>query len=109
MVLFRDSRANFFGVKSLGFKQIRGNGELVVTSRGIKFTRWFPEKEIFIPRERIIRMERTRSFLKKSIFRALAKVIFYNDRGEMDEIAWFVKDLEGLERALEELGIPVNP
>ena len=53
-------------------------------------------------------MERTRSFLKKTIFKTLVKVAFYNEQGQREEIAWFVRDLEGLEEALEKLGVPTN-
>ena len=50
-------------------------------------------------------MERTRSFLGKTIFKTLAKVAFYNEQGQRDEIAWFVRDLEGLEAAMDKLGV----
>ena len=72
-------------------KQIRGNGDLVITPEGIRFNQRLPHKEIFIPRDRLICLEKTRSFLGKTIFKALAKVAFYNEQGQRDEIAWFVR------------------
>ena len=107
-VLFLSQKANFFGIKSLGARQVRGNGELVITTQGIRFTRWLPHKEIFIPADRILGVTRTRSFLKKTIFRPLIKVTFLDPEGREDEIAWFVRDLEGLEAALKKLGAPLE-
>ncbi len=102
------AQASFLGVKSRGFRQIRGNGELVITRDGIRFTRLLPRAELSIPREAIISVGRTRSFLGKTVFRPLAKVVFYNHQGQTDEVAWFVKDLEGLEEAVRSLGIPTD-
>jgi hypothetical protein len=42
-------RANFFGEKSKGGKQVRGNGALVLTKNNLCFIRALPVKEYIIP------------------------------------------------------------
>lgn len=43
--------ANYFGTEGPGFGmfEIRGNGDLSLTPEGVRFYRWFPGKEFFIP------------------------------------------------------------
>ena len=43
------TRANFFGEKSKGGKQIRGNGAIVLTKSKLFFRRAMPFKEYIIP------------------------------------------------------------
>lgn len=99
-VVVLDDSALFFGIESGGATQLRGNGCLGASGTEVVFVRWWPRKEVRIERERITAIERTRSHLGKRIGRDLLKVIFTNDQGQADSIAWFVNDLSAWEAAL---------
>lgn len=94
--------ANFFGQESLGGMQGRGNGTLALTDNELYFERWVLRKEYHIPLSAIQSVETTMSHLGKSIFRPLLKVVYINEMGNTDSIAWYVPDVEGVKRALEE-------
>ena len=102
-VLCRDDTANFFGIKSLGYKQFRGNGLLLLTKDNLYFNRFFPEKEIIIPITSIVSVDTPKSFLGKTIFRELLQVNFINENGKQDSAAWYVKDFRMFKEKLEEL------
>jgi hypothetical protein len=86
--------ANFFGQQSLKSLQIRGNGVLVLTQEELYFEMWHPKKTIKIPRSSILKVEITKSFLHKTVFRKLLKVIFRNENGDEDAAAWWVSSLD---------------
>lgn len=86
--------ANFFGQQSLKSLQIRGNGVLVLTHEELYFEMWHPKKILKIPRSSIMRVEITKSFLHKTVFRKLMKVIFRNENGDEDAAAWWVTSLD---------------
>lgn len=93
-ILKKNIDANFFGLESLGRGQLRGNGLLMLTERDLIFNLYVPKKEFRIPLKSIIRTESSKSHLGKSIFRLLLKIVFINNKGEEDSIAWRVGDLE---------------
>jgi hypothetical protein len=95
------SGALLYGQESLGVKQGRGNGTLVLTDSELYFERWLPRKEFHVPLSAIQSIETPTSFLGKTNFRKLLKVDFRNDAGQNDAIAWLVPDLEGTKQALE--------
>jgi hypothetical protein len=99
-ILVTDDRANFFGVESKGKAQMRGNGCLVATADEIVFVMWLPRREVRIPREHVIGIERARWHLGKSVGRELLRVRFTNDAGAPDSVAWWVADLPAWEAAL---------
>ena len=101
--VIREAGANFFGVASLGRRQVRGNGTLVLRADGLSFTRWVPKKDFVFPRDQLLRVEVVRSHLGKSIFRKLLKLHFLNDEGVEDSVAWYVKELDGWVEALDAL------
>ena len=86
--------ANFFGQRSKGIRQIRGNGVLILMNSILFFEMWHPKKILEIPLSSIGQIEVTRSFLGKSRFKDLLKISFINLEGERDEAAWLVEDLE---------------
>lgn len=88
-----DETANFFGQESLGSWKIRGNGVLLLTKNELFFEMWKPRKQIAIPIDSISQIENPRSFLGKSVFKPLLKVIFENKDAKIDSIAWYVKNL----------------
>jgi len=94
--------AGFFGRKSRGGKQVRGNGALVLTETELWFCQALPEKEITISVSQIKSIELRRSFLGRSIFRQLLYVEFYH-RGRDESIAWYVNDPEKWKMAIDRL------
>ena len=96
--------ANYFGLESKGVKQIRGNGVLILTKKKLYFEMWVrPKTVIEIPINSIQKIESVKSHLKKSRFKKLLKVIFTNERGNVDSVAWLVRDLDEWIRFLEKL------
>jgi len=85
------TRANFFGEKSKGGKQIRGNGAIVLTKSKLFFRRAMPFKEYIIPIETIRRVSTPSSFNGKSVFSKLL-CVHYNVEGAEDSMAWAIKD-----------------
>jgi len=91
-MLLSTTRANCFGVKSKGGKQIRGNGALVLTKEILYFVRAVPRKEYIIPIRIISEVTMPKSFNGKSIFSPLLCIRYSLDNKE-DEIAWAVSNL----------------
>ncbi len=94
--------ANFFGQESKGVMQMRGNGTLVLTGSEIYFARWIPLAEYTIPLAKIQSVETVNGFLGKTVFRPLLKVVYQNEAGKTDAIAWLVPDLDGLKKLIED-------
>lgn len=88
-----DGSANFFGTKSKGMGQVRGNGALVLTPQELYYEMWMPEKTLRIPRERISKVATAKSFLGKSKGRTLLVIEHFNDANALDASAWLVRDL----------------
>ncbi|NNG01525.1 MAG: hypothetical protein HKM93_19210 [Desulfobacteraceae bacterium] len=84
------TRANFFGEKSKGGRQIRGNGALVLTKDDICFIRAMPEKEYRIPLRSIKAISLPKSFNGKTVFAPLLCVQYRTEDGE-DAMAWAVR------------------
>lgn len=93
-IILTSKTANFFGQRSKGIRQIRGNGVLILMNSLLFFEMWHPKKTLEIPLNLIRQIEVTKSFLGKSRFRDLLKMTFINLEGERDEAAWLVDDLE---------------
>jgi len=91
-ILLIASNANFFGQESAGFKQIRGNGTLVLTKDKLYFQMLLPKKIIEIPLENIERIEENRSHLGKTTGSKLMKIIYRNGSNSMDSCAWLVRN-----------------
>ncbi len=94
--------ANYFGRKSRGGLQIRGNGVLVLTKKGLSFTMAFPEKEYYIPIETITGVSLPKSFNGRTIFMPLLQVDFI-ENGRDESIAWAVKEPKKWKKAIETL------
>jgi len=96
------TRANFFGEKSKGGKQVRGNGALVLTQKEIYFIRAVPFKEYIIPLKSVSEVSLPNSFNGKSVFSKLLCIQYKTD-SVSDAIAWAVKDPESWKKAIEKL------
>ena len=94
------SNSNFFGQKSKGIKQIRGNGVLILTEEEIYFKLYLPKKEFRIPITSISDIQIAHSHLGKKISHPLLKVLFINDSGSADSIAWYVPNLEKWQKSM---------
>jgi hypothetical protein len=94
VIIISLTSANFFGQQSLKSFQVRGNGVLILTPEELYFEMWHPKKVLQIPKSAILKIEVTKSFLHKSVFRKLLKVVFNNDSGEEDAAAWWVTSLD---------------
>ena len=96
--------ANYFGLESKGVKQIRGNGVLILTKEKLFFEMWVKPKTIVeIPINSIQKIESVKSHLRKSRFQKLLKVIFTNERRNLDSVAWLVRDLGDWMQFLEKI------
>jgi len=100
---------NFFGQQSAGYKQVRGNGILALTDKGIHFRMLIPSKELFVPLDSIKGISQPRSFLGKTKMRDLLRVDFVNAEGRDDAGAWLVPSLQWWSEAVEELRTGKEP
>lgn len=94
--------SNFFGQQSRGVGQVRGNGTLALTDSELVFEMWLLRREFRIPLYNIQAVERVSSHLGKTVGRPMVKVTFSGDGGQPDSMAWWVADVDGLIRAIEE-------
>ncbi|MBP8001044.1 MAG: hypothetical protein KA314_02825 [Chloroflexi bacterium] len=99
---FIDSGALFFGQQSRGAMQMRGNGTLIITPTDVIFHQWIPGREFHIPLKAIQSIENPTSFLGKWQGVPLLKVNFLNEKGQTEAMAWRVRDLSGIQRAIED-------
>ena len=103
-IIYSDKFANFFGIKSAGAAQIRGNGILVLTEDELFFKRLMPDMEMRIPRKKIKNIEFPKSFLGKSVFKPLLKITYETESGTLDEAAWYTRKLGSLKQILTDSG-----
>ena len=97
-----DPSANFFGQKSLGIGQVRGNGVLALTEEDIYFLMWLPRRELRIPRSSIQEIKTPRSFLGKSKLTPLLEIVYTcPQKGKPESAAWLTSQLQALKLALE--------
>ena len=89
----RAAQANFYGQESKGKGHLRGSGVLVLLPDQLLFEMLAPRRQHAIPRNRIIRTESPSSYLGKTNFRPLLKVVFQNEAGKLDSMAWLVSDV----------------
>ncbi len=100
-IILRDNAAVYFGRESQKYKQIRGNGVLVLTKNELFFRRFAPKMELSIPLKYIQDIEAPSMFLGKSIHKPLLKIIYQTETGEPDSAAWYVNDLESFKKHIE--------
>ncbi len=101
-IIYFSKEVNFFGQKSDGRTQLRGNGSLLLTPDELHFLRWLPKKNIVIPLDNIEKVERVNSFLGKSKNRELLKVEFSNHQGEKDSAAWLLNNMHAWEQVIKD-------
>jgi len=92
--------ACFFGLRSRGGCQVRGNGVLALTDEFLWFLRALPRKELEIPLRDIVSVTLARRHCGRSAGRPLLRVTFRTGRGE-DAAAWALNDPEAWKAAIE--------
>jgi len=102
-ILLSDDISNFFGLESSGIWKVRGNGVLLLTEVELFFGLWKPKKELSIPIKSILQVTNPKSYMHRSVFRPLLKVIFTHENGEIDSAAWYVRKLEDWNKILNSL------
>lgn len=104
-VLMKDTRVNFFGIESVGVRQIRGMGSLVLTRTHLHFFRYFPRLDITIAVDSITEVALAGSHLSKLASRhQLLKVKFSTNDNE-DSIAWSVAEVHSWKSQIEALRV----
>jgi len=101
--------SNCFGVLSKGYKQVRGNGVLALTDKGIHSRMLIPRKYLFIHLESVRGVSNPRSFLGKTKARVLLRVDFVNEEGQDDACAWLVPSLQWWNEAVAALRMGKEP
>lgn len=104
-ILGATTSANFFGKKSKGGKQIRGNGALVLTKDAIYFFRAVPFKEYLIPFKSVIEVSLPSAFNGKSVLSKLLSVQYKTNSGS-ETMAWALKNPESWKKTIEKLVSP---
>ena len=102
-IILKSRGANFFGQESSGIFQMRGNGNLILYESFLFFKQWITKKNISISIENIKAIETPRSHLGKAISRPLLKVIYVNESGQLDSIAWYVNKLDSWVSTLNQM------
>jgi hypothetical protein len=93
-IILKDLAANFFGLQSLGVKQVRGNGVLILTKEYLYFEYWIPKRQVTIDLDRIESITKANSHLAKTKGRELLKIFYNQKNGTKDSAAWLVKNLD---------------
>ena len=101
-IIYFSKKVNFFGQKSAGRAQIRGNGSLLLTADELHFSRWIPKKSLVISLDDIENIERVDSFLGKKKKRKLLKVDFNNNQGQKDSAAWYLDNMQVWEKVIKD-------
>jgi hypothetical protein len=107
-IVMKDLMANSFGRESKGLGQIRGNGALVLSKRGLHFFQIIPRHEVFIPLSDIVTVQIVKSHLGKATIHDLLRVEFKTDGG-LDAMAWFVVDVPQWKHHIEMLRPDLGP
>ena len=107
--VYQVNDCNFFGVSSSGYGQIRGNGVLALTEKGLHFRMLAPRKYLFIPLESIREVSHPRWFLGKSKARMLLRVDFFDQDEEKDAAAWLVPHHEWWGKAILDMRAGMEP
>ena len=97
----RVEAAALFGQESLGKTQMRGNGVLALLPDQLVFERMAARRDYVIPLAQITGIENPKSYLGKSRAVPLLKVMWRDDAGKTDSIAWQVSGLSDWQAHIE--------
>jgi hypothetical protein len=85
---------NFFGQESTRYKQLRGNGVLILTGDELYFEMYVPKRKYSFPIESIKSVDTVKSFLGKTRFTPLLRISFINYKGQEDSATWQLGDAD---------------
>ena len=102
-IFCQDYSANYIGMESKKYKQIRGSSVLVLTKDELFGIRLLPKLEVSIPLKSIESVETPKSVLGKGGLNALLKVRYRTKHGGMDAVVWHVRNLEQFKKNIEKL------
>ena len=94
------SAANYIGVESSGYEQVRGNGFLILTSHFLLFERLAPQKRLLIPLRKTYRVDQVSSFLGRRNIKPILRVAFTNEEGEQDTLGIVLRDPDKWEQLI---------
>lgn len=94
VVVLTDERANCFGIESLGKKQVRGDGTLVLTTHELVFEQWVPSRVLRVPLGQVTSVDTARGFLGRTRGGKLLRVAWTTTGGGADRAAWQVEGLD---------------
>ena len=100
IIRIMDKHALYVARKSDGYSHVRGIGYLVLTEEELYFERQLDRKITIIPTDAISSVGSTKRLAGQSPGQIMLKVEFDLGEGNLDEIAWKVKDLESWEREI---------
>ncbi|MGQ9536713.1 MAG: hypothetical protein ACUVS1_04575 [Actinomycetota bacterium] len=86
--VYRVENCNFLGWQSRGYLQVRGNGLVALTDRGIHFHTLLPRRYLFIPQEEMSSASVVDSFLGKPGRGKILRVDFRTAGGGEDACGW---------------------
>ena len=95
------SAANFIGIESVGVRQVRGNGFLLLTDTNLVFERLAPKLRVKIPVRKIQRVDLVQSFLGKRNVKAILRVVYLNDEAQLDSMGILVRETERWQRLIK--------
>jgi len=101
--LYLDEKAIFFGIKTSGFRTLRGNGIFIITEKQIYFSLFLPDKEYKIKIDSIEEIRTGKSFLGKTKFRELLIIDFKENDARLNSAAWLLSDLNQAIETLEKI------
>ncbi len=101
--VYRVEDCRYLGMLSRGHAQVRGNGVLALTGRGLHFRMLLPRRHVFIPLRSLRSVSTPRSFLGKIGPAGLLRVDFTGPDGGEDACAFAVSSPRWWSGALEAL------
>lgn len=101
--VLRMEDCNFFGLLSEGHAQVRGNGMLALTDRGIHFRMLYPRRYLHISVDAVTAVSTSRSFLGKWRGKDLLRIDFTRQDGSGDACAFLLRSPRDWANALEGL------
>lgn len=102
-VLLVSHTAHFEGHESKGRWQFRGKGILILTETELYFELWFPSTTLVVPLLKIQKVEIAEFYLGKTSPAPLLKLIFTNEKNQLDSSAWRLRNVNVWKRHIEDL------
>ncbi|ADQ14375.1 hypothetical protein [Halanaerobium hydrogeniformans] len=100
-ILYFSKEVDYLGRESIGKRNIVKNGSLLLTPDELHFLRWGPKEELIIPLENIKKVEEVNSFLGVNKNKAILKIEFNDQNGELDSAAWSIDNMHAWMESLK--------